>query len=86
MAPPTGKHSVKEVDFLACRVPVVMQAAGGASPLLAVGACPVGVGAASARAAPLRRCSTALRAAAALAPPRNAAGARCLRRAAAWLR
>jgi hypothetical protein len=60
MAPPTVKHSVKEVDFLGRRVPVVMQAAGGASPLLAVGACPRWGRRRAARAAPLRRCSTAL--------------------------
>jgi hypothetical protein len=39
MAPtPAAKHRVKEVEFLGRRVPVVMQAAGGASPLLAIGA------------------------------------------------
>jgi hypothetical protein len=38
MAPPVLKHRVKEVEFLGRRVPVVLQAAGGPSPLLAVGA------------------------------------------------
>jgi hypothetical protein len=40
MAPPVVKHRVKDVEFLGRRVPVVLQAAGGASPLLAVGARP----------------------------------------------
>ncbi len=38
MATPQPKHVIREIEFLGRKVPIVMQAAGGASPLLSIGA------------------------------------------------